>query len=297
MCLALSLSAFCLGITARGAVDMNKKASLTVVYGFGDEYFEGIPVKIYRVGAFDPTGNFELCDSFVGYPLAVGTVKSQSEWQQIADTAASYVVSDSIAPTASATTNAAGKAEFTELELGLYLVTKYRVDIENGWVEFFNFMTVLPAVDTEDNWVYHSEVRPKYTFGEYTVEDIDYSVVKLWKDVGYEHERPQNVTVEIYRDNALVETVTLSAENDWSYKWTAPDDGASWTVIEKGTPEKYTVSLSVRDTAFYVINTYSDTSTETGDIAGNYMFVAMGAALIGIGFVFFGTRRRGAVEQ
>ena len=70
---------------------------------------------------------------------------------------------------------------------------------------------------------------------EYSTEVRNMSVVKIWEDKGYEEKRPQSVTVSLYADDELVETVTLDERNEWSYEW------GEMPVYENGVKISYTL--------------------------------------------------------
>ena len=62
--------------------------------------------------------------------------------------------------------------------------------------------------------------------------------------------------IEIIKDNEKYNTVTLTAENNWSYHWTANDNKAVWQVIEKDTNKNYTVTYESFKNTFVITNTY-----------------------------------------
>ena len=92
-------------------------------------------------------------------------------------------------------------------------------------------------------------------------------LLKLWNDSGSAN-RPKSIQVDIYKDQVLFETVTLSSENDWSYQWHTVDSGSQWTVTEKNVPNGYTVSISESEGIFTVTNSIKPSNQEppkTGD--------------------------------
>ena len=61
-------------------------------------------------------------------------------------------------------------------------------------------------------------------------EETEVKVKKVWNDAddqdGY---RPDDVTVNLLADGKIIDTVTLSEENEWSYSWTKLDKKANGT--------------------------------------------------------------------
>ena len=75
--------------------------------------------------------------------------------------------------------------------------------------------------------------------------------------------------MDILKDGVLFDTQTLTAENNWTYSWTAEDDGSVWQVVEREIPEDYTVKVEKDKTMFLLANTYTGDTPEkvpkTGD--------------------------------
>ena len=67
----------------------------------------------------------------------------------------------------------------------------------------------------------------------HTTEETDVKVLKIWDDAddqdGY---RPDDVTVNLLADGKIIDTVTLSEENEWSYSWTKLDKKANGVIID-----------------------------------------------------------------
>jgi len=293
LCVVLCSLVIPFSVNAREPVVPETPVSLSLTYKYNESVFQGLDVKIYRVADIAPNGLFGLTEQFFEYPLEVNTVKSQSEWKQIAETVYAYVVADSIVPTASAVTDENGKVGFERLETGLYMVERQRVDYEKGYCSFDSFMLVLPALQEDGTWNYNVEATPKSAYTQTQPDDIEYSILKLWKDAGHETARPASVAVKLYKDGKLAESLTLSADNNWSYSWTAPDDGAVWTVIEENVAKGYTVTTENKDNTFVITNTYSKNPPPpiTGDTFSLGIYV-MAAIIAGLGLIVLGVVHR-----
>lgn len=104
-------------------------------------------------------------------------------------------------------------------------------------------------------------------------ETVSVPVTKVWKDSGNQDNiRPESVKIQLLADGDAVGTVTLDADNNWSYTWTnlAKFDGGreiTYTVDEQETPDGYTKAVSGSMTeGFTVTNSHE---TYTRDIAVN----------------------------
>lgn len=87
-----------------------------------------------------------------------------------------------------------------------------------------------------------------------TINKLDVSVKKVWvASEGVVH--PESVEAVLYRDGEAYKTVTLNAQNNWSYTWKDLTDEYTWNVDEKEVPEGYTKNVTSKDNAFTITNT------------------------------------------
>lgn len=97
-----------------------------------------------------------------------------------------------------------------------------------------------------------------------TPTDDDISVVKKWRDSGFEEERPSEVVVWLLKNGEVYDTVTLHAKNGWRWDWhdlpMRDEQGAPilWQVMEKPVPG-YTGEITGGGSPFYITNTREPT--------------------------------------
>ncbi len=142
-----------------------------------------------------------------------------------------------------------------------------------------------------NNWSYHwTELDPSYTwtvnekyvpdgytatvttsgntfvltniYKEEKTEETTVTVVKDWVDSGFEADRPDTITVELYKDGTLYDTVYLSAATGWQYKWDKLPLG-NYTVVEKTVPEHYTATVTGDGSTFVITNTHDIPKDDT----------------------------------
>ena len=300
-CLLLVL-ALAVPSAAREWVELEKGCTLDLVYKYESTLFEGEEVKVYKVASFTLDGMYELTGDFAAYPVDIFNIKSQEEWNAVCDTLVAYVAADSLTPAATAKTNSDGVASFNELEVGLYLVSGVVADyIDDGTVVFADFLISVPGLDEADKWVYDVDAQPKSVYHEPVYEEVEYSVVKLWKDSSNENKRPKNIKIDILKNNKVVETVELSAQNNWSYSWKALEDGSSWLVVERNVPKDYTATFETKQTTFVVTNTYTpDQQPPTGDDFNSTPYIVAicvcGLLLIAVGVIRFSKENKEVEE-
>lgn len=289
-CLILVL-ALAMPSAARELVEIERGCTLDLTYKYDSTLFEGEEVKVYKVASFTLDGVYELTGDFKDYPVDVVNIKNQDEWNAVCDTLAAYIAADSIIPFASAKTDSKGVASFKDLEVGLYLVSGVVAEyIDRGTIVFADFLISVPGLDEADKWVYDVDANPKSVYHEPVFDELDYSVVKLWKDSSNESKRPKNIKIDIVKNNKVVESVELSAKNNWSYSWKGLDDGSVWRVVERNVPKDYTATFETKQTTFVVTNTYTpDQQPPTGDDFNSVPYIVAicvcGVLLIVVGII------------
>lgn len=270
-------------------LEPDRLCSLTLHYTQDGLGFEALSVRIYRVAEAFPDGTFDLIEPYSAYPVNIHGITSQKEWQDVASTLRAYIAADQVEPTRVETTDAEGMVVFRELQTGLYFVHGVVAEKESGTYRFNDFMIYLPTPMENEGFQYDVQAVPKCV--QFT-PNTHYSVVKLWKDTGNEQQRPQSVTVEIMKDGEVYETVVLSQENQWSYRWTVPHDNSIWSVVEKDVPSGYKVSISENATGFVITNTKTTPTDppDTGDVFPLGLCTAV-LCISGLGLVLLGALR------
>lgn len=153
-------------------------------------------------------------------------------------------------------TNQTGKVTYNNLDLGLYLVVQKNK--KEGYSNIDPFLVIIPE-SIEDRWNYNIEALPKTEI----YKEIDLKVIKEWNTTR-NHNLPSEVTINLYKDNILLDTIELNATNDWQYIWNDIEKSDTYRVEEINIPIGYTVSYKNEGYVFTVINT--DTLAQTGQI-------------------------------
>lgn len=246
-----------LNALAAGRIDLTRDVKLTLSYRDGETPLSGAVFRLYLVATADAYGELTVTEAFKGYSVDIRG-KNNAAWHHLADTLAGYVLRDTITPADSGKTDAHGQLVFPtdggRLTAGLYLVTGQR-HTQNGFrYDPSPFMVLLPAQEANE-WIYDVHAAPKADVSPLPEEGgtVERKVLKVWDDSG--EGRPSSVTVQLLRDGAVYDTVTLSAKNHWRHLWSELDDAYVWQVVEQTVPEGYTVSVDREGITFVITNT------------------------------------------
>lgn len=237
-------------------IDPEAAASLTVFFGKDGEGFSNVDFRIYRVASGPETGGYTLSGVFQDYPIALEGLDS-SGWRALAQTLDAYAARDDLPPLQTKRTGRDGRAEFTGLTAGLYLIRGERYIAGEKTNTPEPMLVTLPVLTQENEWNYNVAVSCKFESGDSSSDRVLRTVLKIWEDDGNEKKRPEKISVQLLENGTVVDTVTLDAENNWEHTWEGLTADSKWQVAEAETPEGYTVSVAQEGTAFVMTNTYS----------------------------------------
>jgi len=161
--------------------------------------------------------------------------------------------------------NAQGKAVFTQLPAGLYLVTQ--ANAANSEYVVAPYLAAAPIPGDNGEWNYNVITYPKTEFVKGPpVEGISVSVYKVWAGAAT---HPSSVLAQLYRNGQAHEnSVALNADNAWSHVWKDLDPNDTWTVDEVDIPEGYEKSVSGNVTSGFVITNTWKPDTPTTLVSG-----------------------------
>lgn len=221
-------------------VDPARKCQLTLLSECNGTVVTDVHYKLYRVA--EVTGSvpeFTLTGDFVNSPVELNGL-DQTQWAALAVTlegeASSYT------PLAEANSDASGKAVFSDLQTGLYLVSIEDRTQDGTLYSAVPFCACLPYREViTDEWEYEVTARPKFSPDEIP-ESVSCKVIKVWDDEGYESRRPDSVTVILKKDGVEISRVDLNKDNNWMYEWTNLTPDGKYTVQEVAV-NGYTVSV------------------------------------------------------
>ena len=157
------------------------------------------------------------------------------------------------------TTDSAGRVVFNNLPCGAYLVVP--VGIEEGYLSPNPFIVTVPTEDeSSGKWLYDVDATPKIESDKETDEETYISVKKYWKST---EKTPDSVAVSLIKDGSVVDSVVLSAANNWYHRWDNLEKNHSWSVVETNVPKGYTVSYESSEMTVFITNTNEKFPEET----------------------------------
>jgi len=270
MLMAILLAAF--GFYANSAY-AETTGSIVINYKYSDKALVNVTSYAYKVAEING-GKFELISAFEnagitnedlnGYTVSDSSDESDIEEAQkafasFAKTLYEYAALNGISYDASTVSDSNGVATYSGLSIGVYVI--YSEPLVEGYYTYVTspIMIAIPSWDSV-NGTYSYDCVVNAKCEEY-IEDVDYTVRKVWSDSGYESNRPSSITAKIYVDGEEYKTVTLSSSNSWKYSWSY-EPGHTFTVTEVSTASNYSASVSQSGFTFTITNTYNPPSDD-----------------------------------
>ena len=180
-------------------------------------------------------------------------------------------------------TDAHGNASFTNLPLGLYFVRQ--TSAVAGYATCTSFLVTVPNKSADD-YVYDVNASPKTDIAKLT----DITVKKVW-NTDASTKAADSVSVQLLRDGVVVETATLSAQNNWQVTYSDLPESDAYSIVEVNVPKGFTATYSQSGYVFTVTNSAS--LIQTGQLIWPIPVLAMvGLCLIAVGTIVLKKTRR-----
>lgn len=232
--------------------------------GIEIRYAHGVcTFDFYKLADFSKTEGFIPATPFDRYtdtiPLLVGMAgMTTEETRLLATTMEAVVLRDGITPSHTAATNEDGALALTDLQQGMYLVLGTSTTDGEYRYTPSPILVSVPTRDIHDVWQYYVILEHNKVVKENLDQPTTHrEVIKIWQDDGNESSRPAAITVQLLQDGNVYDTVQLSDDNNWMYRWTELPAAHTYTAVEVEVSEPYTMSVERDRTAIYVTNTYN----------------------------------------
>ena len=232
-------------------------------------------VSLYRVA----DENYKLTGVFSNY-----SVDLKQDVQGAANALENRILMDGIEADAYAASDSSGKASFSGLESGIYLVVGKEVE-SNGVFYMPQVSLVSLSGDLSVDLKYETSNKASRIH-----------VLKVWKRDN-KKSRPKSIEVCLLRsDGIVVDKVKLTSDNQWSYTWDSLSTLYTYSVMETSVPSGYKESCFREMDSVVLTNTgsYTDKKKEKKDdelaFTGQLWWPV--PVLLFVGLVLFGLGRQ-----
>lgn len=250
-------------------------------------------LEMYKIADYSGE-NIEIVPELVGYITSDDIIDNAQHCADVVDDA---LQDTGLTPVMAAISDATGHAVFNNVPDAVYYIRlKQNNETDAKYsrrIEMTSIIAPMPALNDDGTFERQYLCKPKCN----VFETVDVSVVKRWKDGNHEDDRPDSISVSLYKDGSLVETVSFSAEDGWKYSWTQLPAG-DYTVKENDVPSIYrSTVVEEPDNVFSITNVYYDPEVpRTGDDMNLLFWGAIfGSAIVlstAFIIVFFGKKNR-----
>jgi len=252
--LSVALAAVCMLLLIPNATYAfhSELSNLTIVMEYGGATLRGIEVTVCRVSDASLEGGSVTYNATEAFSGAGADFTNLTREKNIALATAlhAYACANNIVRR-SKITGSDGKATFTGLSAGLYLVAQG----DGGNREYAAAPYLVSVSDSVISFPKTEPVKPG-------AETISVSVYKIW--VGTDNP-PGGIQVQLYRNgNPHSDPVTLNTRNYWRCAWDNLNSGDAWTVDEINVPEGFVKTVSGNISSGFIITNTRKTQAGVG---------------------------------
>ncbi len=255
---------------SRGYIDTEKKGTLKVYYKFaGYGEMADVNVHVYKIASFTNMGEFTMLEPFDSLGLDIQdmtSISTHDQWKTITETLKTYVKNNDVKTYGDAVSGTDGFADLGSVDTGLYYGYSDPIEINGARYVYYDVIAPVPGPimldeygnsewdGTWQNASYDVITIPKRESSRLEGDPEEFEIFKQWVDNGAADKRPASISVKIFCDGELFDTVELSNENNWQYKWKY-DKGHTFTLEEQVSADDYKVSISQNETSYIIVNT------------------------------------------
>ena len=246
--------------------------SVALVSQDGTDLMEGAELSVFHIATVGADENGTL---FYAYTDAFSDCGVELDAPELVKTLETFVSGKDI-PAQKIVTDSQGKAVCKDLPLGLYFVKQ--TGAVKGFAPCASFLITLP-MKTDSGFQYDVDASPKTD----VVRLVDITIKKVW-NTDISTAIPQNVTVQLLHNEELVQTATLSEENDWYVTYSDMPESDAYSIVEVNVPKGFTATYTQEGYIFTVTNTPS--LAQTGQLIWPIPILAMaGLCLLAVGTI------------
>ena len=187
-------------------------------------------------------------------------------------------------PSEKRVTDSQGNIFYDQLPTGLYFVKQDNA--VEGYAPCSSFLVTLPE-KTDNGYNYAINASPKTD----VVRLTDITIKKVWNTDSYS-KIADSVMVQLLKDDVVLETALLNAENDWQIVYEDMPESDGYSILEINVPKGFKATYSRNAYEFTVTN--SSSLAQTGQLVWPVPVLAMiGLIFITAGMVIIRKSRDG----
>lgn len=230
----------------------NESKSISIHYQPGVCRFD-----FYKICNFSKQTGFSLASPFSEYKEAEKVTEyinagEAEKLRNLASTLKAIVLRDGLTYSYSASTDSKGNLTLPLQEAGLYLILGEKTQDDQYAYTPAPVLVSVPNETSYDVSLEHS----KYDKEDAHKKEVDYKVIKIWKNDDNYAKRPTKISVILLKDGAPHDKVELSVKNNWSYVWKGLEAQHDWTSVEEYVPDGYTMTVENEKDGCVIRNTY-----------------------------------------
>ena len=280
LCMAALLLAACVLTVSAEEFDPGRAGSISVTLTeqSGEAPIVGAELSVYYIATVgintDGNLNYIYTEEFVDADIAIDDPALASKLD--------VYLSENDAVAIELITDTEGKASCENLPLGLYFVRQ--TGAVEGYAPCTPFLVTVP-VETEAGYEYAVNASPKTEVAKLTAITIK----KVW-NTDASATAADSVTVQLLRNDQVVETAVLNEANNWQITYTNMPQSDAYRIQEVDVPKGFTVTYKQNGYVFTVTNTA--TLAQTGQLVWPIPVLALaGVLLIALGSVLLQKKR------
>lgn len=253
--------------------------SVTLMEQYDNEAIVGAELSVYHVATVNLNANgklvYDYTDSFKNLEIDIDDPSLSTNLD-------AYVLAHSI-PNIKMITDENGTAICNDLALGLYFIR------QSGTVEGFApctpFVVSVPSLN-DDSYLYNVNASPKTEVARL----ISITIKKVW-NTDVSTPASDSVTVQLLKNDNVINTVTLNDQNNWQVTFTEMPASDAYSIKEINIPDGFTATYTQSGYNFTVTNT--STLIQTGQLIWPIPLLAVvGMLLIVVGFALLKKKRK-----
>lgn len=245
---------------------------------------DGTTVYICQIASLNAVGYYPTA-AFETSGISIAGIINNPD-ATVAQAITEYVVKNSIE--AAAQVSQKGKATFTDLPLGIWLV----YCDESSKYTFNPYIVFLPF---ESGGKAYYEVTSEPKVEDSRPDVINVYVSKKWDDKNNAaKKRPESISVELLNGDTVVSSAELNETNGWSYMFLSVEKDGAYSVREKSVVDYKASYSGDAINGFVITNTYAG---ETLPNTGQYWWPLVIIAIAGTCFVLLGIYEMGVKKN